>query len=113
MATVVHETLQLNLINKHIADNTIHALTLLGCVPAKCCVSAFIESFSNVADARHVLCVSLLLLCQYSHSVLQHIRLFFYVEMFHAARGKACVDPAFFMYFHCLLAFLPRFASLI
>ena len=57
MATVVHETLQLDLINQQIADNTIHALTLLACVPAKRCISAFIDSFSNAAGARHVLCV--------------------------------------------------------
>ena len=32
--------------------------------------------------------------------------------MFLAARGKACVDPVFFMYYHCWPAFLPPFVYL-
>ena len=35
------------------------------------------------------------------------------LSLFHAARGKTCVDPVFSMYFHDCPAFLPPFVSLL
>ena len=36
-----------------------------------------------------------------------------YLEFVHAATGRACVDPTFFVYFQCSPASLPPFVSLL
>ena len=102
---------QMSMDNTTHCRHSIHVLTLLACVPATRCVSAFILSVVQCCW-REGLCAMFLhltsmcaccpatLLCLFSSS-----------QFLHHAWGKACVDLVIFMYLHDLPAFLQPFVS--